>query len=214
MQVRHEVKKAMDTTRLPADVELKEMQILYANQPVPLEARICDVVVIPGFNRIDVVFEWMQLRPEGVTSPVKVAEVTEDMIPQSASGSYSVYPTRAELCRMTPQELANLKNFRVSSVFGEIIFNEPINALGLDVDKLVSIEKMNIGIISQDILAEVYGFDKDIKIVFREVDLDGRSEQSYKTTILRYLQRLDGKLNHWNMADKMFSFTVCSNSLY
>lgn len=215
-QLKKEIKKAMDSTNLREEVDLREMQLLYANQPVHLESRICDVVNIPDLCRINVVFDWSPIRTSGVSSPTKLAvmEVTEDMLPRSATGTYKIYPTRAELCRMTPEELGCLNNFRVYNQFGEICFQEPINAIGLDVDRLVHIEKLNLGIISQDLLAEVYGFDKDVKFVFREVDLDGRSELSYKTSVLRYLQRLDGKLNHWDMANRMFTFTVCSNSLY
>lgn len=214
-QLQSEVKKVMDSTRLLEEIELQDLEFRYSNQPVALQTRIKDVLTIPHFNRIDVVYSWRKIRQAEPTISEKNAMMTtEAMIPYSSSQNYNTYPTYPELCRLTPHELSNLKNFRVSNEHGEVWFLEGLNVVGLDVDKLVHLQKMDIGIASKDLLADLYGFDKSIRFTFRGVEFKGTSEKEYKTRVLRYLQRLDGKLSFWDLDSKTFSFVVNCNSLY
>ena len=46
-----------------------------------------------------------------------------------------------ELSRKTENELKNIENFKIFNKYGEVVFKEPINLIGLNLDNQVTIEK-------------------------------------------------------------------------
>ena len=70
-----------------------------------------------------------------------------ELIPKLTKVGYRCIPSIYELCRKTCEELKKVENFKIWNQFGEIEFKEPINLLGIDLDKEVTIEEymMNTG---------------------------------------------------------------------
>ena len=64
-----------------------------------------------------------------------------ELVPKLTKTGYECIPSIYELCRKTCEELKKIENFKIFNLFGEIEFQEPINLLGVDLDKEVTIEK-------------------------------------------------------------------------
>ena len=64
-----------------------------------------------------------------------------ELVPKLTKIGYKCIPSIYELCRKTCEELKKIENFKIFNLFGEIEFQEPINLLGVDLDKEVTIEK-------------------------------------------------------------------------
>ena len=64
-----------------------------------------------------------------------------ELIPKLTKEGYKCIPSTLELSRMTKEELKKVEGFKIYNQYGEVEFKEPVNLLGLDLDKLVDIEK-------------------------------------------------------------------------
>ena len=64
-----------------------------------------------------------------------------ELVPKLTKTGYECIPSIYELCRKTCEELKKIENFKIFNLFGKIEFQEPINLLGVDLDKEVTIEK-------------------------------------------------------------------------
>ena len=64
-----------------------------------------------------------------------------ELIPKLTKEGYKCIPSILELSRMTKEELKKVEGFKIYNQYGEVEFKEPVNLLGLDLDKLVDIEK-------------------------------------------------------------------------
>ena len=64
-----------------------------------------------------------------------------ELVPKLTKIGYKCIPSIYELCRKTCEELKKIENFKIFNLFGKIEFQEPINLLGVDLDKEVTIEK-------------------------------------------------------------------------
>ena len=64
-----------------------------------------------------------------------------DKIPKLTKKGYKCSPDITQLCRMTCNELKNVKYFRIYNKFGEVSFNEPLNLYGVNLDDEVNIEQ-------------------------------------------------------------------------
>ena len=67
--------------------------------------------------------------------------VSNDLLPKLTRKGYQCIPSIRELSKKTTGELKKMENFRIFNEFGEVVFKEPINLLGLDLDEQVTIEK-------------------------------------------------------------------------
>ena len=67
--------------------------------------------------------------------------VSNDLLPKLTRKGYKCIPSINELSKKTTGELKKMKNFRIFNEFGEVVFKEPINLLGLDLDEQIMIEK-------------------------------------------------------------------------
>ena len=54
---------------------------------------------------------------------------------------YKCYPSISELSQKSPEELKKVKNFKIFNKYGEVEFKEPVNLLGVNLDKEITIEK-------------------------------------------------------------------------
>ena len=64
-----------------------------------------------------------------------------ELIPKLTKEGYKCIPSILELSRMTKEELKKVEGFKIYNQYGEVEFKEPVNLLGLDLDKLVEINK-------------------------------------------------------------------------
>ena len=64
-----------------------------------------------------------------------------ELIPKLTKLGYKCIPSIIELSRMTDEELKCVKNFRIYNQYGEVLFKEPINLLGVNLDEEITIEK-------------------------------------------------------------------------
>lgn len=64
-----------------------------------------------------------------------------ELIPKLTKQGYKCIPSIIELSRMTAEELKCVKNFRIYNQYGEVLFKEPINLLGVNLDEEITIEK-------------------------------------------------------------------------
>ena len=214
--LRHQVAASMNAVRVPQGYSLEDFEFRYANEPISLSTKICDGLRVPGLNRVDVVFSFkkVEVRESAQSRPQQdYDELTEEMLPYSSSGKYSILPPMQVLCRLKVSELQELKGLTVVSEHGEICFPEAFNALGFDVDKLVSIEHLNLEVTDKDLLADVYGFNKQVKFTIRGLPTN-KPDSQMKTDLMRRLQLIDARITDWDAAGRAVTFVANSTSLY
>ena len=64
-----------------------------------------------------------------------------ELIPKLTKVGYKCEPSITELSRMTTEELKRVNNFKIYNEHGQVLFKEPINLLGVNLDKEIIIEK-------------------------------------------------------------------------
>jgi hypothetical protein len=64
-----------------------------------------------------------------------------DLIPILTKEGYKCSPSIMELSRYTASELRKVEHFKIYNKYGEVVFTEPVNLLGLNLDNQVTIEK-------------------------------------------------------------------------
>ena len=64
-----------------------------------------------------------------------------NLVPILTKEGYKCIPSIMELSRKTENELKNVENFKIFNKYGEVVFKEPINLIGLNLDNQVTIEK-------------------------------------------------------------------------
>lgn len=215
--LRLEVVKSMNKIRVPQGYDLHDFEFRYANEPVQLSTTIAQGLKVENLNRIDVVFNFTKTDIETNFSN-ELAEtedglLTEEMIPRSSSGKFTMLPAIHHLCRMSVSQLQSLKGFTIISEHGEICFQDSLNVQFLDADRLVSMDHLSIEIIDKDLLADLYGFNKPIKFTIRNLPTN-KPEYQMKTELMRRLQLISARLTNWDMGSRSVSFVVNSTNLY
>lgn len=64
-----------------------------------------------------------------------------ELVPKLTKEGYKCVPSIMELCRKSEDELKKIEGFKICNKYGEVEFLEPINLLGIDLDKEVKIEQ-------------------------------------------------------------------------
>jgi hypothetical protein len=64
-----------------------------------------------------------------------------NLVPILTKDGYKCSPSIMELSRRTASELRKVENFKIYNKFGEVQFKEPVNLLGLNLDKQVTIDR-------------------------------------------------------------------------
>ena len=62
-----------------------------------------------------------------------------ELVPKLNKPGYKCFPSICELCRKTCEELKKIQNFKIFNEFGEVLFMEPVNLLGLNLDNEITI---------------------------------------------------------------------------
>lgn len=140
-------------------------------------------------------------------------ELTEEMIPFSSSGKFLIIPPVQSLYRLSVADLQNIKGFTIISHDGEICFQDSLNVLGLDVDKLVAMDHLTIDILDKDLLADLYGFNKPVKFTICNLP-KSKPDSQLKTELMRRLQVIDARMTSWDSDNRRVSFVANSTSLY
>ena len=65
----------------------------------------------------------------------------DELVPKLSREGYHTSPEYVLLCRMSSEELRNVKDFRVYNKYGEVHFLEKVNILGMNIDEEISIEE-------------------------------------------------------------------------
>ena len=64
-----------------------------------------------------------------------------ELVPKLTKEGYKCIPSIMELSRKTANELRNVTGFKIYNKYGEVVFKEPVNLLGLNLDNQITIEK-------------------------------------------------------------------------
>ena len=64
-----------------------------------------------------------------------------NLVPILTKDGYKCSPSIMELSRKTASELRKVENFKIYNRFGEVLFKEPVNLLGLNLDNQVTIDR-------------------------------------------------------------------------
>ena len=65
----------------------------------------------------------------------------DELVPKLSRDGYHTSPEYVLLCRMSSEELRNVKEFRIYNKHGEVHFLETVNLLGMNIDEEISIEE-------------------------------------------------------------------------
>ena len=64
-----------------------------------------------------------------------------ELVPKLTKEGYKCIPSIMELSRKTANELRNVTGFKIYNKYGEVVFKEPVNLLGLNLDNQIVIER-------------------------------------------------------------------------
>lgn len=210
------VRKYMDSLVYSDEYILEDMRFSYAGTECEMTKQIGETLNIPGMNRLDAIFTWSKrLKSVAEANEPKILGASLEAIPVSSSRKYKLGVSFAELSRLSNEQISQLKGFRIGNEHGEITFEESFNAFGLDVDQLVSIEPLNITILNADMLAERYGFNKQIKFLTRNFGLTkGLTEQQIRTKVLKKLHSISAELVTLDIEAGILIYSINSNFIY
>ena len=113
-----------------------------------------------------------------------------ELVPKLSKPGYNCNPTIYELCRKTCKELEKIINFKIFNEFGEVEFKEPVNLLGINLDKEVTISKNMIETgekLNYWSIFKLYNFtfeEKEIDAYIKIIEKFGGKFISYKNNEL------------------------------
>ena len=67
--------------------------------------------------------------------------IPEHLLPKLDKPGYNCIPSISELQNKSLEEIKCIKNFRIFNHYGEVVFKEPVNLLGINLDEEIIIEK-------------------------------------------------------------------------
>lgn len=70
----------------------------------------------------------------------------DELVPKLTKEGYHTSPDYVLLCRMSSEELRNVKDLRIYNKYGEVHFTDKVNLLGMNIDEEISIEERCIEI--------------------------------------------------------------------
>ena len=104
-----------------------------------------------------------------------------ELIPKLTKEGYKCSPSIMELSRKTKDELTKIEEFKIYNKYGEIVFEEPINLLGINLDEEIIIEK--------DLIETGDELDYCSKFKLYNFNIDENGLCKYK----KYLENVGGK---------------------
>ena len=111
-------------------------------------------------------------------------------VPKLTKNGYKCSPSIFELSQKSSKELKKVENFKIFNNFGEVEFKEPVNLLGVDLDKEITIKKNCIetsDMFNYWSIFKLYDFiedDNDINNYKKEIEKSGGKFISYENSVL------------------------------
>jgi hypothetical protein len=126
-------------------------------------------------------------RPKVNTGEEKMAEVAA--IPTLTRRGYSTIPSYSEICRMTPEQLRRVQNFTIQNEWGRITFFDQTDITGLNLDKILIIDRANIEVYpaGTEKPARGQGLNRPAEVTFFNYGLKER--RNLETFIERFKQK-------------------------
>ena len=74
----------------------------------------------------------------------EVVLASEELVPKLTRPNYYTEPSLTRLCRMSEEELSQVKDFSVGNEFGKIMFEGKTDVRGLDLDDIINIKSKTV----------------------------------------------------------------------
>ena len=118
-------------------------------------------------------------------------------IPKLERSNYITTPSRIDLCRMTEEDLSEIKDFTIQNEHGKIVFEGVTDIKGLDLDSLVTINQGEVIVYSDDNAkpSQGLGLNKPATISLYKCFPAKKSNEGRDHKFLKKLQRTAEKQN-------------------
>jgi hypothetical protein len=139
-----------------------------------------------------------------------------DMIPVLSKPGYQTKPAYPLICRMTADQLKEVKGFEIYNSYGRIKFLEKVDLRGLNLDKIVRIEKCSVAVYEGCVKpAKGHGLNVTCEICLYDVQSKEELSQSEKEEFEERLQRaiLAKGAKMVNYDDKENTLIITTNEL-
>ena len=147
-----------------------------------------------------------------VTSPKREQDdiAPAELIPKLTKKGYMTSPDYVLLCRMTQDELRNVKDFKIYNEHGEVHFIDKVNLLGLNLDEEISIEERCVEI-KETQKGKGLNVNREVKLNSMMV-FNGKEDLKGKLGMIKEkITELGGEYENYDMEKNILSFKVIVN---
>ena len=122
----------------------------------------------------------------------------DDFTPILTKEGYQTEPAYNELCRMSEEELKHVEQFKIYNSMGEVMFLEPVNLLGINIDNNCDINKRGITI-ANAVKGNGLNYNRRCTVYLDENGpAKGKEIQERKNEWLNRIELLNGKVVEYN----------------
>ena len=135
----------------------------------------------------------------------------DELVPKLTKEGYHTSPDYVLLCRMSSEELRNVKDLRIYNKYGEVHFTDKVNLLGMNIDEEISIEERCVEI-KETKKGKGLNVSREIKLngmlVSNGMNNDSQIVEKKKEMIKEKIEELGGIFQDLDIENGILRFKV------